>query len=66
MIPEIISYIFSQERLLTLFTIIIAIILYEILKKSVKKTVGYITQRKTKAGLVILFIVIIVMLVFLI
>ena len=66
MIPEIISYIFSQERLLTLFTIIIAIILYEILKKSVKKTVGYITQKKTKAGLVILFIVIIVMLVFLI
>ena len=66
MIPEIISYIFSQERLLTLFTIIIAIILYEIIKKSVKKTVGYITQRKTKAGLVILFVVIIVMLVFLI
>ena len=66
MIPEIISYIFSQDRLLTLVTIIIAIVMYELLKKGVRKTVGYITARKTKAGLIILFITLILALVFLI
>ena len=65
-LTDILNYVFSQERLLTLATIIIAIIMYEMLKKGVKKGVQYITARKTKAGLVILIITILLAVVFLI
>jgi len=63
---SIFAYVFSQERLLTLVTVIIAIIIYELLKKGVKKGVSYITARKTKVGLLILIITILLAMVFLI
>ena len=53
------NYIFTGEHVATLLTIIIAIVIYELMKKSVKKSVAYITRRKTKAGLVIFLIALI-------
>jgi len=55
----ILNYIFTQEHIATLLTIVIAIVIYELLKKAVRKSVGYIVQRKTKAGLVIFIVALI-------
>ena len=38
----ILNYIFTQEHIATLLTIVIAIVLYELLKKGVRGGVGYI------------------------
>ena len=63
---NIIQYLFTSEHIATILTIVIAIVIYELLKKSVRKGVGYVTQRKSKAGIIILFIAVIALMVYLI
>ena len=55
------QYLFTSEHIATILTIIISIVIYELLKKGAKKSVGYVTAKKSRAGVFILILAILIL-----
>ena len=47
-----ITQLFTPERLMTLALLIVAIVVWELTKKAVRKTIGYTVQHKWKAAFI--------------